>query len=166
MIPQNIQGLITGLGGNAATISRLDTFFQYLQAGPDLPYEWAGNEPVFGAPWIYDYAGAPYKTQAIVHKLLDSVYSDAPGGEPGNDDLGAMSSWYVWSSLGLYPETPGAPVLDLGAPIFPRAQIGRLTISAPGASTSSYVQSLTVNGRPWSAAWLSSDLLNSPASLA
>jgi predicted alpha-1,2-mannosidase len=164
MIPQNINGLITALGGKAATVARLDTFFQYLQAGPDLPYEWAGNEPVFGTPWLYDYAGAPAKTQSIVHRLLDTVYADTPGGEPGNDDLGSMSSWYVWSSLGMYPETPGTPVLALGAPIFPRAVIqlaaGRqLTISAPGASTSTFVRSLTVNGRPWSADWLSADLL-------
>jgi predicted alpha-1,2-mannosidase len=164
MIPQNIQGLITAMGGNAATRSRLDDFFQYLQAGPDLPYEWAGNEPVFGAPWLYDYAGAPYRTQAMVHQLLTSVYSATPGGEPGNDDLGAMSSWYVWSSLGMYPETPGAPVLALGAPIFPRVEMslahGRhVTIAAPGASTSTYVHGLKVNGRSWTAAWLPSNLV-------
>ncbi len=162
MIPQNINGLITALGGKAATVARLDTFFQQLQAGPDLPYEWAGNEPVFGAPWLYDYTGTPAKTQDIVHRLLDTVYADTPGGEPGNDDLGAMSSWYVWSSLGMYPETPGTPVLALGAPIFPRAEIrvpgGRhLTISAPGASTTTFVRSLTVNGRPSSADWVSAD---------
>ncbi|WP_157437002.1 GH92 family glycosyl hydrolase [Actinoplanes subtropicus] len=165
MIPQNINGLITALGGKAATIARLDTFFQQLQAGPDLPYEWAGNEPVFGAPWIYDYAGAPAKTQQIVHRLLDTVYADTPGGEPGNDDLGAMSSWYVWSSLGMYPATPGTDVLALGAPIFPRAEIdvpgGRhLSISAQGASTSTFVRSLTVDGRPWSKDWLSAGLLD------
>jgi putative alpha-1,2-mannosidase len=165
MIPQNIDGLITALGGKAATVARLDTFFQQLQAGPDLPYEWAGNEPVFGAPWLYDYAGAPAKTQEIVHRLLDTVYSATPGGEPGNDDLGAMSSWYVWSSLGMYPETPGTSVLALGAPIFPRAVIqvpgGRhLTISAPGASTSAFVRSLTVNGRPSSADWVPADRLS------
>jgi predicted alpha-1,2-mannosidase len=164
MIPQNVHGLITALGGNAATISRLDDFFQYLQAGPDLPYEWAGNEPVFGAPYLYDYAGAPYKTEAIVHELLTQVYSDTPGGEPGNDDLGAMSSWFVWSAIGMYPETPGAPVLTLGAPIFPQVRIdvphgGQLTLSAPGASVSTYVHALRVNGKPWSAAWLPAGLV-------
>jgi glycosyl hydrolase family 92 len=76
-----------------------------------------------------------------------------------------MSSWYVWSSLGMYPATPGTPVLALGAPIFPRAVIqvpgGRhLTISAPGASTTAYVRSLTVNGRPSTADWLSADRLD------
>jgi putative alpha-1,2-mannosidase len=163
-IPQDIGGLISAMGGDAAAIQRLDTYFQQLNAGPNLPYEWAGNEPAFGTPWIYDYAGAPYKTQAIVHKLLTSVYADTPGGEPGNDDLGAMSSWFVWSSLGMYPETPGAPVLALGAPIFSQAVIDvpggrRLALSAPGASTSTYVHGLAVNDQPWTRAWLPASLL-------
>lgn len=151
MVPQNVAGLSAAMGGDQAAVSRLDTFFQQLNAGPNLPYEWAGNEPSFGAPWLYDYLGVPYKTQAIVHTLLTSVYADTPGGEPGNDDLGSMSSWYVWSALGMYPGTPGAPVLDLGAPIFPRVRLDladghRTDISAPGATTSTYVRGLTVNG--------------------
>ncbi|TJZ94312.1 GH92 family glycosyl hydrolase, partial [Actinacidiphila oryziradicis] len=158
-IPQDIHGLVSAMGGNDAAIKRLDTYFQQLNVGPNLPYEWAGNEPAFGTPWVYDYVGAPYKSQEIVHRLLSSVYADTPGGEPGNDDLGAMSSWYVWSSLGMYPETPGTPVLALGAPIFSRAQIHlpgghQLEMTAPGASTSTYVHSLSVNGQSYSSAWL------------
>ena len=110
------------------------------------------------APWVYDYAGAPYKTQAEVHKLLDNVYANTPAGEPGNDDLGATSSWFVWSALGLYPETPGAPVLALSAPIFPVAQLNlpnhHVTITAPGASDHGYINSLTVNGRASNRDWL------------
>jgi putative alpha-1,2-mannosidase len=158
-VPQDLGGLIGAIGGDAAAISRLGTFFQQFNAGPNAPYDWAGNEPSFGTPWVYDYAGAPYLTQQVVHKLLTSVYSDSPGGEPGNDDLGSMSSWYVWASLGLYPETPGTSVLALDAPIFSRAEFDvpgrpRVTISAPGASTSSYIQGVTVNGRPSQDAWL------------
>ncbi|MDI5965907.1 GH92 family glycosyl hydrolase [Streptantibioticus silvisoli] len=163
-IPQDIHGLTTAMGGDQAAVQRLDTYFQQLNAGPNLPYEWAGNEPAFGTPWMYDYVGAPYKTEETVHRLLTSVYADIPGGEPGNDDLGAMSSWYVWSSLGMYPETPGTPVLALGAPIFSRAQFDlpgghRLRMTAPGASTSTYVHSLSVNGRSWGPAWLPASLL-------
>ena len=159
MVPQNLQGLITGMGGDAAAISRLDDFFTQLNAGPNLPYEWAGNEPSLGTPWIYDYAGAPYKTEATVHELIDDVYSNTPGGEPGNDDLGAMSSWYVWAALGMYPETPGVPVLALGAPIFPESVISlpgghQVVMNAPGASTSTYVSGLKVNGHDWSQVWL------------
>ena len=99
-----------------------------------------------------------------MHRLLTSVYADSPGGEPGNDDLGAMSSWYVWSSLGIYPATPGTPVLALGAPIFSRALLDlpgghRVTMTAPGASTTAYVHGLSVNGRAWAPAWLSASLL-------
>ncbi len=163
-IPQNIHGLIDAMGGNEAAAKRLDTYFQQLNAGPNLPYEWAGNEPAFGTPYVYDYAGAPYRTQEIVHRLLTSVYSDTPGGEPGNDDLGSMSSWYVWSSLGMYPETPGTPVLALSAPIFSRVRIDlpgghRLMMTAPGASTSTYVHHLSVDGKSWASAWLPASLL-------
>ncbi|MBY8876283.1 GH92 family glycosyl hydrolase [Actinacidiphila acidipaludis] len=171
-IPQNIQGLITAMGGNDAAVKRLDTYFQQLNAGPNQPYEWAGNEPAFGTPWIYSYAGAPYKSEQIVHRLLTSVYSDTPGGEPGNDDLGSMSSWFVWCSLGMYPPTPGTPVLTLGAPIFSRAEFDlpghRLQLSAPGASTTTYVHGVTVNGTSWSRAWLPASLLtgsDAPAGL-
>lgn len=159
MVPQNFAGLIEAMGGDQVAVRRLDTLFTRLNVGPNEPYYWAGNEPVLGMPWIYDYAGAPWKTQALVHRLLTDVYAATPGGEPGNDDLGAMSSWLVWSYLGLYPETPGAPVLVLGAPVFPTATLRlgnghQVVITAPGASMQTYVTALAVNGAPWSKAWL------------
>jgi hypothetical protein len=163
-VPQDLRGLITASGGDAAVVSRLDTFFQQDQAGPNAPYYWAGNETDMLVPWIYDYAGAPYKTQAEVHKLLDDVYANTPAGEPGNDDLGAMSSWFVWGALGMYPETPGAPVLALGAPIFPVVQLNlpghRLSINAPGASDQGYINGLSVDDRRSDRDWLpASDLV-------
>jgi hypothetical protein len=163
-VPQDLRGLIAAMGGDSAAVSRLDTFFQQDQAGPNAPYYWAGNEVDMLAPWVYDYAGAPYKTQAEVHKLLDDVYANTPDGEPGNDDLGATSSWFVWGALGLYPETPGAPVLALSAPIFPVARLNlpghRLAITAPGASDQGYISSLTVDGRRSNRDWLpASDLV-------
>ncbi|HSZ42968.1 MAG TPA: GH92 family glycosyl hydrolase [Trebonia sp.] len=159
-VPQDIGGLISAIGGDATVVTRLDTFFSQLNAGPNAPYEWAGNEPSLATPWLYDYAGAPTQTQQVVHDLLTQAYSDSPGGEPGNDDLGALSSWYVWSSLGIYPATPGTPVLTLGAPIFSRAELDipgrpRVTINAAGASPASYIQGVTVNGRPTQDTWLS-----------
>jgi predicted alpha-1,2-mannosidase len=158
MVPQDLGGLISAMGGNAAADSRLDTFFTQDNVGPDDPYYWAGNETDILAPWIYDYAGEPYKTTAEVHKLLDNLYSNTPGGEPGNDDLGAMSSWYVWGALGMYPETPGAPVLVLGAPLFPEVQINlpghHLTINAPGTSDQGYITHMSVNERTYSRDWL------------
>lgn len=163
-VPQDLQGLISAMGGDAAAVSRLDTFFQEDQAGPNDPDYWAGNETDLLVPWVYDYAGAPYKTTAEVHHLLDDVYANAPDGEPGNDDLGAMSSWFVWGAIGLYPETPGAPVLAVSAPIFPLVQLNlpghHTTVVAAGASDQNYISSLSVNGRSWNRAWLpASDLV-------
>lgn len=161
MVPQDLHGLIEAMGGDRIAVRRLDTLFTRLNVGPNEPYYWAGNEPALSMPWIYDYAGAPWKTQAVVHRLLTEVYAATPGGEPGNDDLGAMSSWLVWSYLGMYPETPGAPVVVLGAPVFPKAVLRagegyghEVVITAPGASIGTYVRSLTVDGAPWTRAWL------------
>lgn len=164
MVPQDLQGLIDAMGGDKTATKRLDTLFKQLNVGPNLPYYWAGNEMCLDIPWVYDYTGAPWKTQAIVHRLLTSVYSATPGGEPGNDDLGAMSSWLVWAYLGMYPETPGAPVLVLGAPVFPKVTIRtgnghRVVISAPDASTSTYVNALHVNGKTWTKDWLPASLI-------
>jgi predicted alpha-1,2-mannosidase len=150
MVPQNLKGLIQGMGGNQAAISRLNTFFTQLNAGPNEPFQWQGNEPSLDTPWVYDSAGEPWQTQSVVHDIMTQLYSLTPGGEPGNDDLGAMSSWYVWAALGVYPQTPGVPMLVLGTPTFPQAVIhgayGNLTINAQGAGDE-FVQSLTVNGQ-------------------
>jgi len=163
MVPQDLQGLIEAMGGEGIAVSRLDTLFTSLNVGPNEPFYWAGNEPALSMPWVYDYAGAPYKTQAIVHRLLAEVYAATPGGEPGNDDLGAMSSWLVWAYLGMYPETPGAPVLVLGAPVFAKVTLRlgngrRVVVTAPGATTRTYVRALAVNGAPWSRDWLPDSL--------
>jgi putative alpha-1,2-mannosidase len=139
------------MGGDHAAVSRLDAFFTRLNAGPDQPFAWLGNEPGLGTPWIYDSAGEPWQAQALVQRITGQLYALAPGGEPGNDDLGALSSWYVWATLGLYPQTPGVPLLVLGTPQFPSEVIhgayGQLIIVASGAGDQ-YVRGLTVNGRP------------------
>jgi predicted alpha-1,2-mannosidase len=151
MVPHNLAGLIQGMGGGRAAVARLDRFFTRLNAGVAQPYAWQGNEVGLGTPWIYNSAGEPWKTQALVKRITSQLYSLTPGGEPGNDDLGALSSWYVWATLGLYQQTPGVPMLVLGTPQFPREVIhgayGQLTINASGAGDT-YVRGLTVNGKP------------------
>jgi predicted alpha-1,2-mannosidase len=151
MVPQNLAGLIKGIGGDQAAAARLDRFFTRLNAGVAQPYAWLGNEVGLDTPWIYNSAGEPWKTQALVKRITGQLYSLTPGGEPGNDDLGALSSWYVWATLGLYPQTPGVPMLVLGTPQFPREVIhggyGQLTINASGAGEA-YVRGLAVNGKP------------------
>jgi predicted alpha-1,2-mannosidase len=157
MVPQNLAGLIGGLGGDQAAAARLDTFFSQLNVGPNEPQAWQGNEPGLDTPWVYDSVGEPWKTQALVGEITSQLYSLTPGGEPGNDDLGAMSSWYVWAALGMYPQTPGVPMLVLGTPQFPRAVIhgayGALTVTASGAGDT-YVQGLTVDGQPSGRTWI------------
>ncbi|MGD0378999.1 MAG: GH92 family glycosyl hydrolase [Acidimicrobiales bacterium] len=151
-VPQDLAGLFGALGGNAAVVSKLNTFFTELNAGRKQPYDWAGDEPSLGIPWEYDYAGAPWRTQGVVRRIVTTLYGPTPNGEPGNDDLGAMSSWYVWAALGLYPETPGRGELVLGSPLFPHITMtlgsGRtIVIDAPGATPSTpYVQGLEVGG--------------------
>ncbi|MDB4995570.1 MAG: alpha,2-mannosidase [Myxococcaceae bacterium] len=152
-VPQDPYGLFKLLGGDAATISRLDALFVELNAGVTRPHFYMGNEPQFATPWLYAFAGAADKTQAIVRKILTSVYSTQPGGLPGNDDLGATSAWQVWALLGLYPAVPGSGTLVIGSPWFPKTTItlgsGKtLTMTAAGASQGApYVQSLKVGGQ-------------------
>ncbi|MEV4318927.1 GH92 family glycosyl hydrolase [Actinocrispum sp. NPDC049592] len=149
-VPQNIAGLFSAIGKDNVR-RRLDTFLTENNAGPNRPFYWAGNEVNMLVPWLYTYAGAPWQTQQKVHQLLSTMYSNTPGGEPGNDDLGALSSWYVWSSMGLYPTTPGTSTLAIGAPVFPEIKVhlarGMLVINAPGAAPGKYVRSLSVNNR-------------------
>ena len=137
-VPHNVAGLVTALGGRQAVADRLDQFTKELNEGPDEPYLWAGNEPGFGVPWLYNYVGQPWKTQHTVDRVR-GLFGPTPDGEPGNDDLGAMSSWYVWAALGLYPSTPGTPILTVNTPLFDRAVIAlpggkSIRIFAPGAS--------------------------------
>src|ERR1700757_388172 len=153
-VPQNVAGLVTALGGRAAVVARLDRFTEKLNEGPNEPYLWAGNEPGFGVPWLYNYVGQPWKTQLTVDRVR-GLYGPTPDGEPGNDDLGALSSWYVWAALGLYPSTPGTPILTVNAPVFDRAVIAlpggkSVQISAPGASGPNrlkYINGLSVDGK-------------------
>jgi len=160
MVPHNIRGLFDRIGGNEEVIQRLDSFFTELNAGPDRPYFFIGNEPVFPVPWLYNYAGAPWKTQAITRRALMELFTPTPGGIPGNDDLGATSSWVVFATIGLYPIIPGIGGFAISSPLFPEIVVGlkggkQLRIRAPGASAkTSYVQELRLNSRPYNSTWL------------
>ena len=151
-VPQNLRGLFDALGGNKAAVTKLNEFFTKLNTSRKQPHDWAGNEPSLGIPWEYDYAGAPWRTQSVVRRIETTLYSATPNGEPGNDDLGTMSSWYVWAAIGLYPEIPGRGELVLGSPLFTHVTIslasGRsIAIDAPDASdTAPYVQALQIRG--------------------
>ena len=151
-VPQNLAGLFAALGGDNAVVGKLNTFFTRLNSSRKQPYDWAGNEPSLFAPWEYDYAGAPWRTQGVVRRIETQLYAATPDGEPGNDDLGAMASWYVWAALGLYPEVPGRGELVLGSPLFPHETVtlgdGRsIVLDAPAAGDADpYVRSVEVQG--------------------
>jgi predicted alpha-1,2-mannosidase len=164
MVYSDVAGLAQAMGGNAAAVSRLDAFFRT----PDGSFDFSAddptrydptNEPDINAPYLYDYLGAPYKTQETVRAETDGLWTNTPGGIPGNDDAGTMSSWYVFSALGMYPQVPSRAELVLSAPVFPFAAVhtglGKtITVKAPQASTKNiYVQGLKVNGessaKPW-----------------
>jgi len=159
-IPHDVPGLITAVGGDAALVARLDPFFTQVNAGLELPYFYIGNEPGFNIPWEYDFAGAPYRTQAVVRQVLQQGFSTQPSGLPGNDDLGATSSWQVWAMLGMYPAIPATGGVVLGSPTFPKVTLtlangASLVILGDNAAPSApYVQSVTVNGVATTSTWL------------
>ncbi|NIJ20312.1 putative alpha-1,2-mannosidase [Sphingomonas naasensis] len=169
MVPFDPAGLINALGGKAAAARRLDAFFRtpdgawaVTKSGP-LHAE-MDNEPSIASPWLYLFVGQPWKTQETVRAAMRQIWTNTPQGISGNDDLGQMSSWYVWSALGLYPLYPGRAELVVGSPLFARATIersgGRIVIAADGAAADRpYVRSLEVNGRSSDRAWLSADFV-------
>ncbi|SMD25173.1 GH92 family glycosyl hydrolase [Kibdelosporangium aridum] len=159
MVPHNARGLINAKGGNGAMVEYLNTHFAALN---DIPGEhaWMGNEPSFAVPWLYDWTGSPYLTQIVVRRIQNELFRNATDGLPGNDDLGAMSAWYVFAALGFYPAVPGTADLALGSPLFPQAVVhlpggATLTVNAPAAASAApYVQSMTLNGAAWDKAYL------------
>jgi predicted alpha-1,2-mannosidase len=171
LVPQNIAGLVTALGGRQAVADRLDRFTTELNAGPDKPQLWIGNEPGFAVPWLYNYVGQPWKTQQTVDRVRTELFGPTPAGEPGNDDLGALPSWYVWAALGLYPITPGTGILTVNTPLFDQAQIAlpagkSIRISAPGASNGmKYINGLSVDGHPTDRTFLPESIIHTGGDL-
>jgi len=170
-VPQHIRELIQLMGGREKFVSRLTTFFQKaskLNPGfRNTPYYTQGNEPDESAVYLFDYAGAPWKTQYWVRQIMKRSYQDNAGGLPGNEDAGQMSAWYVFSAIGLYPVCPGKPVYAIGSPLFRKITIdvghGRqFTIRARKNSRSKiYVQSARLNGKKLNKPFIShSDITN------
>jgi hypothetical protein len=170
MVPFNLRALIDARGGDKAWVRYLNGLLANI-TNPGATNARLSNEPSLEIPWEYDFAGAPYLTQQIVREAQQDLYFDAPLGQFGNDDLGAMSSWYVWSELGFYPPTPGTQTLALGSPVFRKATVhlangSAITINAPRAQPAApYVQGLTVNGWMWNKAYLDYGALAKGATL-
>lgn len=145
-VPQNVPGLIELEGGRSKFVDRLDQLFR------EKRYD-HGNEPSHHIAYLYDAAGAPWKTQQQVRSLMKSEYRDGPGGLAGNDDAGQMSAWYVLSAMGWYQVCPGVPDYWIGSPGFDDVRLhlpnGRaLHIIATGAESGKlYVDKVFLNGR-------------------
>ncbi len=158
MVPFNVAGLFEQMGGLDKASARLDHFFYNADQSPAVTksgplHAELDNEPSIETPWLYLFAHKPWKTQQLVREVLNTIWTNTPAGIPGNDDLGEMSSWYVFAAMGLYPEIPGRAELVLGSPLFPEITVhranGDLHINASAAAPHSpYVQSLLVNGVP------------------
>jgi predicted alpha-1,2-mannosidase len=181
LVPHDVQGLTNLLGGREAFDRKLDQFFttpyhpkgicrdctgvigQYVQ----------GNQPDQQSAYYYVWGGQPWKTQKLVRQILAEMYgSDASGyGYPGMDDQGATSSWYALSAMGFYPVDPSSDEYIIGSPLFDKVQIQmgngkKFEIIAHNNSTANmYIQSATLNGKPWTKSWFSQAEIQSGAIL-
>ncbi len=171
--PQDQGGLVRLLGGDAATVARLDAMFDFDNS--KLDYSHAediagligqyihGNEPSHHVAYLYDYAGAPWRTQARLTQIVGSQYKPTPDGLSGNDDLGQMSAWLVFTGLGFYPVAPGSNEYVIGRPFTESAVLNlangkHFAIVTAGLSRSHpYIATVTLNGRPLDRAFIRHD---------
>ena len=155
MLPFNYAGLIGALGGRDAAIAKFDRFFTQVVGWNTIDFT-TSNEPDFGEEYIYDWLGQPWKTQAVISRIL-KTFTTRPDGLPGNDDLGATSGIYVFDSLGFYPVIPGVGGFALGTPLFPKARIALgdgKTFDIERRGEGIYVQRVLVNGENYTSTWL------------
>ena len=171
LVPHDVHGLVDLLGGRAAFNAKLDAFFSTPYTPKGICRDCTGmigqyvqgNQPDQQAPYLYAWSGQPWKTQALVRRILEQMYgSDASGyAYPGMDDQGSTSSWYVMSAIGFYPVDPSTSDYILGSPIFDRVRLrlgnGKVfeIVARNNSSRNIYIQSATFNGKPWNKPWFS-----------
>lgn len=164
LVPHDVPGLIACFGGPENFLSKFDSLFVVsgdmgADASPDISGligQYAhGNEPSHHIPYMYAYAGQPWKTAQLVRQILTTLYHDAPAGLCGNEDVGQMSAWYVLSALGFYQVEPAGGKYVLGSPLMDKAVINvgdgkTFTIIAKNnAPENKFIQSVTLNGMPY-----------------
>ena len=179
-VKHNIQDLINLMGGNDSFIRNMDAMFSeprgrskfafYAQL-PDhtgnVGQFSMGNEPAFHVPYLYNYAGQPWKTQKRIRTLIPQWFRNDLMGVPGDEDGGSMSAFVVFSQLGFYPVTPGLPMYNIGSPAFSEASIqldnGHVfeIIAHNNSAENKYIQSAKLNGVNWEKPWFShNDIIN------
>lgn len=164
-VPQDVPDLVELMGGPEKTGQHLDELFtmelddEHIAHTEDITRDGIignyvhGNEPGHHIAYLYNWTDRPWQTQARVRHILDTMYGTGPDGLCGNDDVGQMSAWYVFSALGFYPVCPGSTEYALGSPLVKRAVVhlenGRtLEIRAEGQGPRNvYVQRIEVNGQ-------------------
>ena len=172
-VQHDIPGLVSLMGGPDRFCSELDRMFAkplgrskygFYYKLPDhtgnVGQFSMANEPSLHIPYLYNYAGAPWKTQKRIRQMLDTWFRDDLMGVPGDEDGGGMTSFVVFSSLGFYPVTPGKPVYTIGSPVFSEAVMqlyngNTFRIVARNVSDENkYIQSATLNGKPLEGPWI------------
>ena len=175
-VPHDVNGMMETMGGRERFIARLDALFtasgslagrQQADITGLIGQYAHGNEPSHHMAYLYTYAGAAWKTQELVRKVMNEMYTDQPDGLSGNEDCGQMSAWYVLSAMGFYQVNPGQPMYSLGSPLFDTVTINlengkKFTITAKNNSRdNTYVQSAQLNGKPHGESFiLHSDIMN------
>lgn len=172
-IPHSLNKLISLAGGKDKVEARIDELTAQLAQGYDYQskhYE-AGNEPCFGIMPVYNWLQKPWKAQAKFRTVMETQFRNTPDGIPGDDDSGAMSAWFIFGALGMYPEIPGVGGVTVLSPLFPQAVLhlpnGKtVTINAQNAAREAkYIQSMKINGAPNSKLWLPVATLQAGAAL-
>ncbi len=187
-VMQDVQGLADLMGGKDAFVKRLDSVFTTPPIFDDSYYgqtiheiremqivdmgQYAhGNQPIQHMPYLYDWAGAPWKTQYHVRDVMKKLYAPTPDGYPGDEDNGQTSAWYVFSALGFYPVTPAVGQYAIGSPLFRTVKLtmpgGKaLTIEAANNGPGNvYIQSASFNGTPHDKPWLTREALQKGGTL-
>lgn len=175
-VPQDISGFANYLGGKEKLAERMDLLFKAdsKTSGREqaditgLIGQYAhGNEPSHHIAYLYNYVGQAFKTQELVHRIQNEMYSDKPDGLCGNEDCGQMSSWMVMSAMGFYPVTPGTDVYAIGTPMFKKMTIklenGKtFTIKANNVSDKNfYIKSAKLNGKEYNKSFIThNDIVN------
>ncbi|SDH54276.1 GH92 family glycosyl hydrolase [Chitinophaga filiformis] len=169
LVPQDVEGLISLMGGDDAFTKKLDSLFvakgdMGAQASNDISgligmYA-HGNEPSHHVTYMYAYSGNQWKTAEKVRQVMKDFYTKTPEGLAGNEDVGAMSSWYVFSSLGFYPVNPAKGIYVFGSPLFEKASLklqGGKTFTVETVNNSAeniYIQQVTLNGKPYNNSYI------------
>lgn len=175
-VPQDIEGLIELMEGDIIFEKWLDKAFTYkgdpskfnpVDMTGSIGQYAHGNEPSHHMPYLYNYAGVPWKTQKLTRQILSTLYTDKPDGIIGNDDLGQLSAWYVFSAMGFYSVTPGMDYYVIGSPLFDKVTINLENgnsfeiIANNNGSENMYIQSVKLNGEIYSKSYIKhEDIMN------